>query len=129
MNKASVEAFAEQYRRLYGENLQPIFEILLFTKTGEDDLVLPNGKKSGFPDTGSEARMGYYNDLDAAIDAMHTNAADIQECCYRAGFVLCRFPGLYRDVGKEARIYFRWDAERKGFFEAEEPRLFGIIAM
>ena len=40
-------------------------------------------------------------------------------------------PALYwlKELIKDNRIYFAWDDNKKGFFEADEPELFGIIAL
>lgn len=73
--------------------------------------------------------MGFYYDKQDAIDAMHENRADIREYAYDDGYVLIRYPGLYNPVLKEDKIYFVWDAEREGFFEAEEPKEYGSWAL
>ena len=56
----------------------------------------------------------------------HKPNDDIQETCYHAGFILCRFPGLYQAA--LSRMYFLWNEEKKGFFEAEEPEIFKHVA-
>lgn len=98
----------------------PIFEIFLM-ENGDKELVYKNGVHSGFPDMGATSNMGYYYNLNDAVEAMNRNACDIREHFYNAGFVLCRFPGLYADVPKAGRIYFEWDDEKEGFFEKPEP--------
>lgn len=103
----------------------PIFEIVLFEHPSKEMMVVKDGKEiaSGLPDANLNS-MGYYYDLFTAVQALNENWADIQEHCFHAGFIFCRFPGLYNCVGTYARIYFLWDEERKGFFEAEEPEIF-----
>lgn len=107
----------------------PIFEIVLFEHPEKELVFNKNGKEvaSGWPDA-SLNNMGFYYELSSAIQAMNENWADIQEHCFHAGFILCKFPGLYNSVTTEARIYFLWDDERKGFYEAEEPKLFKYVA-
>ena len=108
----------------------PIFEIMVFENPNKELIYhkLEEETHSGWPDPGCTSHMGFYYELDTAIKAMNENWADIQEHCFHAGFILCRFPGLYQSVIKEARMYFLWDEERKGFFEAEEPKIFEYIA-
>ena len=121
-----IEAYMRWYNERYGE-AKPIFKILLFEKTGEEELN-SMGKPTGWPDTGAQNDVGYYYELDRAIQAMNDNWSDIQEMVYHAGFILCHYHGLYCSVGPEARIYFRWDEDREGFFEAEEPAIFEHFA-
>lgn len=105
----------------------PIYEILLFEHPNKE-MIGKSGKHLGWPDTGAENNVGFYYDLDDAIEAMHTNCCDIQERVYRAGFILCRREGLYSCVGHENRMYFLWDDTRGGFYETEEPHIFWHIA-
>ena len=112
----------------YEKTLNPIYEIYMLEKSGAKTRIYDTGKDSGFPDTGCEASMGFYYSLEDAIEAMHTNACDIRECVYDYGFVLRRMPGLYQSVGHKDRIYFTYDSEKDGFFEAEEPALLHILA-
>lgn len=102
----------------YGDN--PIFEILLFEKIEEDEF--------GYPNVGCQDRPGFYYELDAAITAMNQNWADIQDHAFHAGFILCRFPGLYQSATTENRIFFLWDEEKEGFFQEEEPKMFEYCA-
>ena len=124
-----VSAYIESHSEQYG-NGKPIFEILVFEEPCKEYMFERNGEliPSGYPEIGDN-RMGYYHELDTAIQAMNENWADIQEHCFHAGFVLCHFPGLYNDVGPWGRIYFLWDEERMGFFEADEPPLFAHLAL
>lgn len=112
------------------EKQNPIFDILLFEHEYKEKIyhTTKGYKPSGFPDLGSSADVGFYHDLDDAIQAMHENSCDIRECVYNAGFVLCRFPGLYQCAGSDLRMYFTWNDEKGGFFEAEEPKIFEHIA-
>lgn len=122
--------FQNQYTDKDGKTPIPIFEIVLFEHPDKELIYhKPNGDiRSGYPDMGSENRMGFYYELETAIRAMNENWADIQETVFHAGFVLCRFPGLYSSVIDEARIYFVWDEDRQGFFESPEPEIFRHVA-
>ena len=103
----------------------PIYAILMIEHDGKERMKRSGGKlvHTGWPDTGSSYEPGYYYSLDDAVDAMHQNVADIREAVYDAGFIIWRFPGLYRNPGREGRMYFAYDGERKGFFEKEEPEI------
>lgn len=103
----------------------PIFRILLFEHPDREQAY--NGKPSGFPDLGCSADMGFYFDVREAVLAMNENVADIREGVYNAGFILCHFSGLYQDAGTEARMYFVWDKDRGGFFQADEPKIFAHV--
>ena len=117
----------EKYKDKDDNILNPIFEIMLF-ENPNNEMIYAGDIKSGYPDIGCETNVGFYYELDTAIQAMNENWYDIQETCYYAGFVICRFPGLYNCAGKEQRLYFLWDEKRKGFFEAEEPEIFKHVA-
>lgn len=101
---------------------KPIYRIMMQEKSGEDF-------RSGWPDTGAQANMGFFYDKQDAIDAMHENALDIRECVYDYGYVIEQHEGLYDCPGSESRIYFKWDDDRKGFYEAEEPESMKHLSM
>lgn len=112
---------------LQSQDSKPIYRIFLFEKS-DKELIYEGGQHSGFPDTGCIMDAGFYYDLDDAIHAMNTNACDIRECVYNAGFILCHFPGLYESCGTEGRLYFVWNEEKKGFYQQEEPAIFAHMA-
>ena len=118
--------FAEKYKSR--NNGRPIYEIMVFEQPNKE-LEGKDGKRLQMPDFGCTATMGFYYDLQDAVDAMHENACDIHETVYNAGFILCRFPGLYDCVPKFGRIYMVYDKEKDGYFEVEEPELFEHISM
>ena len=112
------------------DGYDPIFALYLFTNPNKEKIYVKDGKeiKSGFPDTGGAYEPGFYYTLEDAVSAMNENRCDIRETCYDAGFVLCRFPGLYEACCTYARMYFVWDEEKRGFFQAEEPEIFRHVA-
>lgn len=128
--KQKIEQWIQRYGGPRFENQKPIFRIMLFTHPDKELMFIKDGEEipSGWPDIDGND-MGFYYELDTAIDAMHGNWLDIQETVFHAGFILCTFPGLYERSGKDARIYFLWDEEREGFFEAEEPEIFRHVAL
>lgn len=112
-----------------GKSVSPVYEICLFRYPCKELIFEKDGKKipSGTPYANLNS-MGFYYNLDDAVEVMHDNVCDIQETVFHAGFILCRFPGLYYGAGPDSRIFFLWDEERKGFFEVDEPELFKHIA-
>lgn len=122
--KERIEEYVRRMEERYGD-VKPIYRIFVFEKP-DTELCGVNGKPLGLPDTGCGSNMGFYYELDTAIQAMNENWCDIKECAYHAGFVLCQYPGLYQSVCSDARIYYRWNGE--GFFEAEEPEIFKYCA-
>ena len=122
--KTRLADYVRWYVGRYGE-AQPIYEIMLFEHPCKELMFMRDGVQvpSGYPDAGMNS-MGFYYELDTAIEAMHENWCDIHETVFGAGFILCKFPGLYDAAGPEARIFFAWDEERQGFYEDFEPDIF-----
>lgn len=121
---------SEKERRGNRPGDDPIYRLFLFEKP-DSELIYHIGEKdrpSGFPDTGSSSEPGFYYDLDHAIEAMNENACDIRETCYKAGFILCQFQGLYNPCCTEQRMYFLWDDTKQGYYQTEEPAIFAHIA-
>ena len=127
--KEDLLAYVKNKMKLHDNNpeAKPIFALYLF-ENPDKELVSKDGKHLGWPDTGNSYEPGFYHNLDWAIEAMNQNAGDIRETCYDAGFILCRFPGLYDGVTTNARMYFVWNNEKQGFFQQEEPAIFEHIA-
>lgn len=101
----------------------PIYEIVLFERLRE--WVTNDGKGSGLPDTSGFNNMGFYFELDDAIATMHENRCNIRETVFNYGFILVHWPGLYNNSsGDYERMFFEWDEEKQGFYEAEEPLWF-----
>lgn len=69
--------------------------------------------------------MGFYYDLDDAIDAMHYNAMDISEDIFTCGYITVGFQGVYNHAADwYNRMFFKWNNDKEGFFEEEnEPKL------
>lgn len=111
--KRNVLAYVEHMEDIMDE--PPIYEIVLYARDGTE---LDEYK---FPDRGVEVRPAFYHYLDTAIKAMHDNWGDMREYTYSCGFVYAKFPGMYPDGDKRTRIFFRWNDNCKGFYEAEEP--------
>ena len=106
----------------------PIYQIMLLAETGEEEEIYDNGTHSGFPKTGMLDYPGFYYELETAIQAMNENWCDMRETIFDAGFILVHYPGLYDCAGTDHRMYFKWDEEKQGYFQAEEPPLFAHSA-
>ena len=106
---------------------QPIYQIYLLKEPAKE-LMLNDGRSTGWPDTSGES-VGFYYELESAIDALHHNVLDIQDGIYKAAFILCKFPGLYNSASDNLRQYFVWDENKNGFWEADEPEIFDHIAI
>lgn len=125
-SKESLMKYVEDNKK-YHLNQNPIFSITLFEYPNKE-YVYESGKHSGFPDFGAIMDVGYYYNLDDAIQCLNGNYSDISECLYRAAFICCLFPGVYLSCIPEQRMYFVWDNEKQGFFQQEEPKLFNHVA-
>ena len=126
--KSEMARIKSYYSRMKKEHRgEPVYEIMLFENPNKE-LIYKSGKKSGFPDTGSECVCGFYHSIDEAIDAVSTNAGDMRETIYDAGFILCRFPGIYSAVVKEGRIYFVWNNDNHEYRPETEPGIFRNMA-
>ena len=118
----------EQQRQVHLASYRPIYEIVMI-EHADKELIYPNSKHSGFPDMGASSEIGFYYSIDSAINALESNACDLRENIYDAGFILCRFPGLYESVSRAARMYFVWDADEEGYIQKEEPLIFKHIGL
>lgn len=102
--------------RSIGNGDKPIYQILLFEHAAKTD-------NSQDYDIGNDDCPGYFHELSEAISAMNCNLGDMHEGVFNAGYIICRFQGLYCFADSKARMYFEWDEERQGFFQKEEPKL------
>ena len=101
---------------------KPIYQIMMMENSGAEFDIY------GWPNIGTTVYVGFYHYIQNAIDAMHENRCDIRECVYNYGFVLTHKPGLYNPAGSYDRIYFKWDEEKQGFYEAPEPETLGVYS-
>ena len=118
----------EQQKQVHLTSYRPIYAIFMI-EHADKELVYPNGKHSGFPDMGASSEIGFYHSIDSAINALESNACDLRETIYDAGFILCRFPGLYDSSPTEARMYFVWDDDEECYIQKEEPLIFKHIGL
>lgn len=97
-----------------GKYDKPIYQIILYEHSANADDYW------GY-DFGCDDCPGYFHELSDAINAMNCNLGDMNEGVFNAGYIICRFQGLYSLAVPKARMYFEWDEERQGFFQKEEP--------
>jgi hypothetical protein len=124
--KKDLKDYAESLMLLY--NKKPIFRILMVENV-DKELISSTGKHLGWPDMGSTADVGFYYDLDTAVDAVISNEADIRETVYDAAFVLCQPPGLYESVPRQGRMFFKWDPDNEQYIPTSEPKTYDHIAL
>lgn len=133
ITKQELKCYAQEKYSARGHDPEdkPIWEILLFENPDKEHMLQKNGESvgSGFPDMGDKYTTGFFYDLDTAISVVESNSCDIQEGCYNAAFILCRFQGLYSGCSIHERMYFVWDSEARKFVQAEEPKIFKRIAL
>ena len=118
-------------KKLEEKGVKPIYVLRLMEKSGTEQYIYKkNGitKESGFPDEGSVHLPAFYYDYEDAVKAMHENVADIRECVYSYGLIIRLYPGAYMTAHIDDRTYFKWDDDKQGFYEAEEPELLRILA-
>jgi len=125
--KEDLLKWVEEESNMYFGGAKPIYSIMLFEYPNKE-YMFPKGSNSGFPDLGANSELGFYYSLSEAIDVMNNNALDMRECVYNAGFILCKFPGLYNFAGSNVRMYFVWDDDKQGFYQQEEPEIFKHVA-
>ncbi len=126
VTKTSIVEIVKAVQARHGDDCRPIYELVLFVHP-DKEMVSPSGKALGWPDTGGSYTPGFYYDIEDAIAALNENACDIREAVYNAAFLICRFPGIYDEVGPERRMYFVWNADKEGYFQTEEPEIFRHI--
>jgi len=74
---------------------------------------------SDFADTGETRCWGFFSDKGKAAQSLHENWFDMHENFYDYAVIEEYEEGLFNDTGK--RQWFKWDEERQGYFEIEEP--------
>lgn len=69
--------------------------------------------------TGDSRCWGFFTDKQDAVDVLHKNATDLRETCYNYAVLEEYTQGIcgYNFV----RQFFKWDGNRQGFYEIEEP--------
>ena len=68
---------------------------------------------------GGMRTWGYYPDKETAVQALHENWTDMREYTYDIALLEKFGPGVCPYC--EERQWFKFDRERNGYFEMEEP--------
>jgi len=76
--------------------------------------------KCGFPDLGCQRTWGYYSKRETAVQALHENWTDMRELLYNYALIEYIEEGICPSACYD-RQWFKWDSEREGYFEIEEP--------
>ena len=93
-------------------------------------IVLIENKRN--PNTGSKKEIGIFFYKQDAVNAMHMNVFSVKDGFYECGYIIDyheslldyaveKSQGIYEPLTKQERFFFKWDKDRQGFFEAEEP--------
>ena len=114
-------------------NTKPIciYTIYVCTKMEEVIYTKLNDKgeiektPAGFNDHGCSRVWGYYmNKLDA-IEALHFNATDLNETCYKYACIEAYHEGISHPINSETQ-WFEYNRDVNGYFEIETPPLENI---
>lgn len=89
-----------------------MYFITCFQKLGEDEL--------GRFEAGAIRTFGYYEELEDAKNALSENIGDMHECLYEYGVIEEIGEGIHYFAHN--RWFFKYDEEKDGFFEIEEPK-------
>ena len=72
-----------------------------------------------YAEFGDQRTWGYYPEHQMAVNALHENRTDLHEGCYEYALIEKIGPGICAHC--EERQWFKWDKEKRGYFEIEEP--------
>ena len=93
------------------ENGQIIYTITMLEKVEND--------KNGWPSFGSTDVVGYYTDLDVAIEAVSSNACDINETVYAYAVIEKVSEGVYNP--SVTSYWFKYNREKDSYEPIDEP--------
>ena len=97
--------------------LQSAFFITCFSRMEKDE--------HGWFRGGAQRTFGFRYTLEDAIEALHSNMCDMRELLYDYAVVEEFEPEIHPIALSET--WFKWDDEKKGFFEIEKPEVtYGI---
>lgn len=74
-----------------------------------------------FAKTGSTRCWGFFCNKQDALDTLHNNITDLWEYCYNYAILEPYYEGICGYGFGEERQFFKFDRERNGYFEIEEP--------
>ena len=88
-----------------------MFFITCFEKCEKDE--------RGYFNSGDMRTFGYFDTVEACIQALNENVCDMHECLYEFAVIENIGQGIHPHA-KEIS-WFRWNDEKQGFFEIEKP--------
>lgn len=109
-------------------SVKPIY-VIMVAEHANKQAVAHNGEPLDSPEFGTTEIVGFFYDLDTAVDVVQRNACDISEGgCFHAAFILLRRPGLYVCATSDCRLYFVLDEKTQRYVQMEEPAIFAHVA-
>lgn len=75
----------------------------------------------GWPHIGDSRCWGFYTNREDALNTLHENRTDLFETCYHWAVLEPYYEGISGIGYKEDRQFFKYDKERDGYFEVDEP--------
>ena len=81
---------------------------------------------------GTKEDIGIFFYKQDAVNAMHGNIFSGKEGFYKCGYIIAHYEnlldyaversqGIYEPPARQERFFFKWNKDRQGFYEAEEP--------
>ena len=101
----------EEEKKSFYEDETSYYFIKVFTRLEQDE--------HGWPDLGSQTIWGFFDNLEEALSTVHHNITDLWETCYDYAVIENYYQGIC-NFG-EYRQFFKYDKEKDGYFEIEEP--------
>lgn len=82
-------------------------------------------RPNSFTNTGDTRTWGFYSNKNDAVQSLHENRTDMREDFYDYAVIEEYEEGICNDTGN--RQWFRWDKNRKGYYEIDEPECVSYI--
>ena len=121
--------YVEEWKKANPKSEDPIF--LIYALDNPDGHVTYQvpwlGYPVTFPSPGTVEDESFYeifHDLDKAIEFLNQNQMAVQDGCFFGAFILLKIPGIPPFNTTDTRMFFRWDEDKDGFFQQEEPKIF-----
>lgn len=101
----------EALYRFQGQGARYMHFVTVFEKVEPSEVF--------FAEFGDQRTWGYYPEYEWAVEALHENVTDIHEGCYEYAVIEKIDYGICAIC--EKRQWFKWDKEKRVYFEIEEP--------
>ena len=80
-----------------------------------------------FPHISTQRCWGFYSDKEYALQVLHQNMTDLWETIYTYAILEPYYEGICGYCFDEPRQFFKYDIEKNGYFEIDEPKEFKNI--